>query len=60
MCYEQLLGCSKNLLAKQLLGCPGQLIGSCNAVARVFWVVARELLCSFLVFWVVARKLCGC
>ncbi len=60
----------------RLLGYSGWLLGCCYAVARVFWVVARVLLCGLLgysggllgccyavarVFWVVARVLlCGC
>ncbi len=27
----------------QLLGCSGKLLGSCYAVARVFWEVSREM-----------------
>ncbi len=30
----------------QLLGCSEQLLGSCYAVAGVFWEVVGELLCS--------------
>ncbi len=39
----------------QFLGYSWWLTGCCYAVSRVFWVVARVLLCSSRVFLVVAR-----
>ncbi len=44
------------VVARWLLGCSGVVA---RRLARVFWVVARVLLCVARVFWMVARWLLG-